>query len=251
MNRLSAFVLLASLALGCGPGSPPGDGGDDVGVDAALRDAAFIDTGRCDLSCEAGRACCLGAAGDMCVDLSTDVTNCGVCGLDCVVARRGDSCVDYQCSCGSAEVGCTGGENSICCPPAVAGGQAYCANTGRDPTDCGTCGFECIPERANQCEGGSCTCGLSGSECAGTPEDRCCTRDAEDYSCVDTTTSMDHCGACGNRCGAFTICRAGECVSTLPDGGTDAATIDAAIDAATIDAGVDASADVDAGTDAG
>ncbi len=187
-----------------------------------------------------GRACCPGASGgeNACVNLATDVTNCGWCGRNCIELRRGDSCVDYQCSCGRAEVGCTGAGNSICCPPLPTGGDSYCADLGRDPSDCGSCGFECIAERANQCEGGSCTCGPSGGECAGTPEDRCCTRDAEEYACVDTTTSNDHCGACAHRCNAFETCMGGECVSTLPDGGVDAATVDAApIDAAPVDAG--------------
>jgi hypothetical protein len=249
---VTSLLLLGLLVPGCGPGETPQDSGVDAPSDAG-RDAASPDSGRCGTVCESGRACCPSASGDMCVDLSVDVTNCGVCGRDCVALRRGDHCEDYQCSCGSAEVGCTGGENSTCCPPRIGGAEAYCANTGRDPSDCGECGFSCIPERANQCEGGSCTCGLSGEECAGTPEDLCCQRDAEDYMCVDTTTSNDHCGFCANRCNANEQCVAGICESTLPDaGGRDAGTdagTDAGLDAGT-DAGEDAATETDAGVDA-
>ena len=199
-----------------------------------------------------GRVCCPNALGEsVCVNLSTDALNCGTCGRDCVAQRRGDSCVDFQCSCGSAEIGCTGGLSSVCCAPSVPGGPGYCANLGREPGNCGTCGFTCVPERANQCEGGMCTCGLSGAQCAGTAEDRCCQRDADPFACVDTTTAMDHCGVCGHRCNAFEICTAGVCTSTQPDAGITAP------DTGTSDGGLDAGADagldtgLDAGTDAG
>jgi hypothetical protein len=222
MTWRAPFVLAVSLAVsvvGCSGGGSAGDGGLDAGLDAYEPPDAFVfDSGECDMPCEAG-VCCMGSDGaPHCVDLSSDTANCGVCGRDCVASRRGDHCEAYQCACGDFAIGCTGSEVSVCCAHSATL-SPYCANFGLDVTDCGGCGMECNRAQANACSAGRCTCGDSGTTCAGTAADLCCGDSTGTFTCVDTTNRQDHCGACGNRCSAFTRCVDGMCVPTIPDAG--------------------------------
>jgi hypothetical protein len=222
MRALLLGLGLLALAPGCSndPGTTDAgrDATTDVGVDGAVDDA-FV----CDMACPAGRSCCIGGDGaPHCVDLANDITNCGVCNRDCVATRRGDSCMNNQCGCGDFEIGCTGAENSICCP-SVAGIRPYCANPGLDLSDCGGCGHACNPDQANQCSGGMCLCGDTGGHCTGTNDDVCCSDPAGAFSCVDTRSDQSHCGSCGNRCTAFQHCVSSVCVTvTIGDAGADA-----------------------------
>lgn len=83
---------------------------------------------------------------------------------------------------------------------------------------------ECRP-RGNQCvsAGGGptqCLCGLAPS-C--NPGLTCCPPVAGPSSegeCVNTQTSVDHCGTCGNDCGADARCTQGACVSCIALGET-------------------------------
>lgn len=210
-------LTLAALAVGCSSTPVAPDVGPDANEDAYVL--AIQDAGHCDLACPSGRACCFAADGTpRCVDLSSDITNCGICGRDCVASRRGDSCANNQCGCGDFEIGCTGAENSICCP-SVAGIRPYCANPGLDFSDCGGCGRACNDAEANHCSGGVCLCGDRGGSCAGTATALCCSDPAGAFSCVDTTTDQAHCGRCGQRCSAFDHCVSGVCVPVRPDAG--------------------------------
>jgi hypothetical protein len=47
--------------------------------------------------------------------------------------------------------------------------------------------------------------------CTGAPDSRCCVSDFGFASCVDTTSDIAHCGACGHRCGAGERCTSGVC----------------------------------------
>lgn len=181
---------------------------------------------------------------DQCIDVSSDVENCGLCGLDCVGSHRGDRCIAMQCSCGAFSVGCTGEDSSSCCPVADDGRAERCANLGRDFSDCGACGRTCNAAQANRCEGGLCRCGLDGALCAGTANDLCCVDVFEVASCIDTTRDDLHCGGCNVRCGAFEDCLEGRCVDfTLRDAGP--------IDAGSLDGGSDGGAPDAGGADAG
>ncbi len=214
-----AWLLVGVLMTACSATSSAGDAGMDAAVDVAPPLDTSRDTGRCEMECPAGRTCCVGPAGvPQCVDLANDIANCGICGRDCVGTRRGDGCAHNQCTCGDFDIGCTGAENSICCP-SLAGARPYCANPGLDLTDCGMCGRACDRAQANQCSGGLCLCGDSGGRCAGTPDDLCCPDPAGAFGCVDTRTDQAHCGACGRRCTAFERCVAGGCVPRGPDTG--------------------------------
>lgn len=210
------LALLAASTLGC----PPGEATRDGSLDArpATSDAHERDALACDPTCSSTRErCCASAEGaPRCVDVSSDVANCGLCGFDCRALRRGDRCVAMQCSCGAFAIGCTGEDTSLCCPPAPDGRAERCANVGRDFDDCGGCGRVCDAMRANRCEAGQCQCGTDGSRCAGTPEDRCCLDRFDVASCVDTTRDDDHCGDCDVRCTALERCVLGRCVARRP-----------------------------------
>lgn len=113
-----------------GDGGPPGDGGapDDGG---APGDAG-------PLACELGTTACDG----VCVDLATDVTSCGACGVRCGPAQlcAAGVCVD-RCGPGTLECG------SACIDPMT------------DPDNCGRCGHECP---SGICTLGVCTGALAG-----------------------------------------------------------------------------------------
>lgn len=245
MIRALSFAALsigATLALtACPPGTPAADVGVDAPLDSPAPADVNTDARRCGVTCSTTRErCCTNDEGaDECIDVSSDVTNCGLCGLDCVATQRGDRCIAMQCSCGGFAIGCTGEQNSTCCPPADDGRSERCANLGRDFGDCGGCGRTCDVTQANRCEAGLCQCGLDGDVCEGTSTDLCCIDVFEVASCVDTTSDDLNCGGCNRRCGAFENCIDGVCVDyTIPDAGPiDAGPIDAPTDAAASDAG--------------
>ena len=72
--------------------------------------------------CAAGLRCC----GGECVDIQTNVGNCGACGRTCSGSQQ-------------------------CC-------TANCIDTGSDVNNCGACGHACDSGVANGCTSGSCTC---------------------------------------------------------------------------------------------
>ncbi|MFN7696499.1 MAG: hypothetical protein ACK5U8_01260 [Deltaproteobacteria bacterium] len=262
-SPIHPILLVVTLwAVPALPACPPSTVPEDASLDVAMRDAprsdATFDALRCNLSCATTQErCCRAPEGvEQCIDVSADVTNCGVCGLDCVATRRGDRCIAMQCSCGDFSIGCTGEDNSSCCPVAPDGRAQRCANLGRDFGDCGDCGRTCDIRQANRCEGGLCRCGVAGDLCAGTETDLCCVDVFGVAACVDTGRDSDHCGRCNRRCGAFENCIDGECVDfTRQDAGSlDAGPLDAGpLDAGSHDSGSEAPTSLDAapGADAG
>lgn len=215
MSRSFFLVsLLALSAVSCG-GDDDGasvDAGLDAGVDAG-RDAGPPDAGpMCTPSCGLGQGCCWAEEGTACVPLATDLHNCGVCGLDCALTGRGDSCQAAQCACGDFRLGCVGSIGSTCCVPPEGTGGPTCADLARSREHCGTCNNACVLEQANRCDGARCVCGDERRACAGTDVDQCCGDRFEVFACVDVTSDREHCGTCGNRCGAGFRCDAGTCV---------------------------------------
>jgi hypothetical protein len=134
-------------------------------------------------SCDAAEMC-----GGRCVDLRSDVRNCGRCGAICA----------------SNEV-CTDGVCGIACPSGQSACGSVCVDLQSDPAHCGACGTRCPSGRP--CEGGFCSpvCESGFTACRG--------------MCVDTRVDTNHCGACGRACVAGLICVAGACV--CPAGLTD------------------------------
>jgi alpha-tubulin suppressor-like RCC1 family protein len=161
---------LVTADLGAELGEIPSEVGVDATADAGCRDAAGCETG--------------------CVDLQTDPRNCGRCGHDCTrltgVVPEAARCVAGSCTVGGA------------CQP----GRAHCtanANDGCEASldrveNCGACGVICrepTPLCVAQRDAGGASCG---SGCGGGASTRC------GMSCVDTSTSVTHCGSCDRAC---------------------------------------------------
>ena len=126
--------------------------------------------------CPEGQVDCSGR----CVDLQSDIADCGSCGNGCTVANGTPECSEGLCSVascttpyddcdGSYETGCEADLNS-------------------DPQNCGGCGNACGD--GQPCEAGSCVDQCSGglTDCGG--------------ACVDLLDDPSHCGGCGQQCSA-------------------------------------------------
>lgn len=124
------------------------------------------------MTCAPGLIDC-DAAG--CVDVSSDPSHCGGCGIDC----NGGTCVSGQCSCGPGDIVCNDG----------------CVDPSTDPDHCGGCGNQC--DAGVTCVSGNCACAAGAITCNG--------------ACVDPAADPDHCGGCGNGCSDLQYCDAGNC----------------------------------------
>ena len=128
--------------------------------------------------------------GDFCVNLQTNVYNCGTCGNACTA---GDVCISGYCRCPYSFMKCD------------IGGESKCVDTQQDSENCNGCGLTCSD--GQRCIQGSCvqTCGSNEpTNCSG--------------MCVDLQTDVDNCGSCGNACRAEQICTNGICECPIPLG---------------------------------
>lgn len=184
-------------------------------------------TGRCALTCQAGRTDCAGR----CLNLSSDRLSCGACDAacpsgqvcngvaacdtSCVVGftQCGDLCQDLLrdgSACGACGNACGTGwvcdGTAVCalsCQPGLTDCDGSCANLQGYRLHCGACGNVCptgeVCDGAGQC---ATTCQAGLTDCGG--------------SCVDLNTEFAHCGACGNPCQSGERCEAGACVQSCP-----------------------------------
>ncbi len=174
------------------------------GTDGGVTMDALADTGG--PACAAGQTSC----GGHCVNMGTDVNNCGACGSVCA---SGTVCNNGACVTG--------------CPVGTVPCGSECKATSTDPANCGACGRVCAA--GTTCTGAACAsiCATGQTYCAGT--------------CVSTATDVNNCGACGRVCPGPTAgaggltCTAGECritcigaTSTLCGAGCYATAIDPA-----------------------
>jgi hypothetical protein len=164
-SRRKALALLAAMTV---TGSRPGRV-------AAQGDAS---------TCEAGLTDC----GGVCVDLQSDMNNCGACGEVCE-----SGLVPVECRSGVCE--------RANCPVGIeyCGIEDGCRDLTSDPEHCGACANPCA---SGVCSGGVCaadggTCAEGQTDCGGI--------------CVDTCCNNSHCGACGNVCPSGTSCFEGIC----------------------------------------
>jgi alpha-tubulin suppressor-like RCC1 family protein len=228
-----------------------------VGANAA----ASCVMGACQLTCNAGFANCDGDPANGCeVNLNSSAGNCGACGNACasgpnstaacvmgvcrITCSPGNSDCDNQPSNGCevatlSSAGNCGTCGRVC--PSGTNGAATCAN--------GTCGLSCDPgfgdcdgNPSNGCEtalNGTSNCGRCGNACTGgtpvcastTGASAVCTSGCPSGqqrcgdACVDTATSVNHCGACGTLCPAGNntraTCAAGRCGTTCAPGFAD------------------------------
>ena len=181
-----AFDMSACTDTLCG--SPcPEDGFACVGIDAIHATCAPVC--ETDLTCaDPQRTCCFEQG---CVDLQSDLNNCGECGGFCEGNCISGVCVD---PCGNM---CSSGDT--CC-------NGTCSNTTSDTNNCGVCGNICDSEESNACVNGSCKCGSSNA-CDVASGAECCTT-----SCKYVATDVTNCGGCGIACAIGETCQNGSCM---------------------------------------
>ena len=201
--RAGACVISAAA---CRPGFAHCSSRPDDGCETNVLDSQ--NCGACGVICPAATPlCAVGASGaacssscaaptpdvcgGSCVDLKSDVKNCGVCGHDCGglpnVVR------------GASGIVCQGGACMV--PPAACvSGFAHCsprpdegceANLSSSAT-CGACGTICSGAKPVCVTTGDVSaCGVS---CTGTKTDVC------GSTCVDLKSDAKNCGVCGHDC---------------------------------------------------
>lgn len=109
------------------------DAGNEVSSDAVTVTVTPAEPVEMGPMCAEGEDAC----GEDCVDLATDIDNCGECGRRC---GRGTACVDAECVCFQA--------NRTWC------GAGECVDTQNDTKHCGECGNVC--PAAHYCDQGEC-----------------------------------------------------------------------------------------------
>lgn len=136
-----------------------------------------------------GCACGLTACDGGCFDLANDPSHCGSCIQGCT---HNAFCHQTACSCLPGYSTCGTG----------------CADLTSDPNHCGNCNAAaCTP-------GGKCdnsTCGTGPCSAGKTPCDV-----AGTIACVDLTTRVPYCGACGVVCAPNEVCAGAACVKYAP-----------------------------------
>ncbi len=164
-----------------------GDGGGDCGATAETCNGADDD--------------CDGMV-DEDFDLDTDPANCGRCENTCADPSHGTA----ACTSGACGVTCDA-DFGDCDGDASNGCEADLTR----PESCGSCGNAC--DTGLLCDGGDCvsSCSAGLTECDG--------------SCVDVSTSINHCGMCRNACpdpmGSTPSCSGGVCGSDCDMGRGD------------------------------
>jgi hypothetical protein len=140
------------------------------------------------VTCPTGTTDCSG----ICVDLQSDVDNCGACGHVCPEAQPGfeRGCVEGTCFFQR--------ERAPACEPGLSRCSEGCVDLASDAANCGACGNACAAGEV--CFGGVCA-----------REHRCAPLTNCADVCVDLSADAANCGACGNACAADEICFAGQC----------------------------------------
>ncbi len=211
--------------------------------------------GRCLVaSCNAGRADCNDQASDGCeVDLNTSPANCGRCSNACFLSDATGACAAGTCAVGA----CNPGFGDCDADPS----NGCETNLATSPTACGACGSTCTLAHATAgCAARACTvaaCAAGFGDCDGNPANGCeaplntntrcgacgttcaagtrCAGGACLGSCpagttfcpgldicVNTSSDLSHCGACGNACpspaNSAATCAGGSCGLTCTAG---------------------------------
>jgi len=174
--------------------------------------------------CRSGLTNCNG----FCRDVSTDISNCGSCGIVCpgnsvciagtCQCKDGYSSCNGVCkdissdakNCGACGAVCPSGQICIkgTCGVTCTGGKtscgAVCADLKSDTKNCGACGVTCPSGQV--CNDGQCgiSCINNLKYCNG--------------QCRDLTADSVNCGSCGIICPSGTTCQNGQCIQTCISG---------------------------------
>ena len=146
------------------------------------------DDSRCPAN--AGKCC-----GGQCVDATSDVANCGGCGMACSQMHASATCSGGACKLGS----CNPGWADCNMNPA----DGCEGNTHVDPMNCTKCGMACtLANAVNGCSDGCYikACLFGYDDCNGDPTDGC------EKSVL---TDPKNCGACGTSCSGIPHAQAG------------------------------------------
>ncbi len=132
--------------------------------------------------CNAPRTMC----GTACVDMQTDLLNCGACGTVCTA---GQTCTAGRCM----------GSTMCAAPSMLCAG--FCTDVTSDVRNCGACGTRCATGEV--CFTSRCV-GTDAGVCL--PPNRMC-----GATCIDVTTDRANCGACGLACAGGQTCSGAVC----------------------------------------
>jgi len=117
----------------------------------------------------------------------TDPNNCGTCGTVCSFANATGTCASGVCQVGSCNAGFANCDGN--------GANGCEINTATSVNNCGACGNVCSFANATAtCAGGACSigsCNPGFANCDGNSANGCE---------INTATSVNNCGACGNVC---------------------------------------------------
>ncbi len=169
---------------------------------AAPHAAAACAAGACALVCEAGWADCDGLPNNGCeADLRASTDHCGMCSQRCA---------------GGADARCESGSCRVLCPPMRGDcdgdmGNGCETDLTVSAQHCGACGTRCaFPGTGARCAAARCEpTGMCSSATLGD-----CDGNAANGCEADLTSSLLHCGACGNACSlpnATAVCGDGRC----------------------------------------
>lgn len=171
--------------------------------EGAANASGICSNGSCVLQCDAGFGNCNGRVSDGCeTSLNDDPEHCAACGNVCLVPDNGAAI----CTEGTCGVQCDSGFGDCDGDP-----ETGCEILLADATDhCGTCDNACLPATN---AGPICvesTCDIACDSGFGD-----CDSEAGNGCEVNLTSSVSHCGACGNACtppaNAFARCNDGMC----------------------------------------
>lgn len=156
--------------------------------------------GVCSITCQPGYANCDGNVANGCeVNLTTNPNHCGACGAQCSSVNGTASC-----SAGKCAIACSAGFGN--CDGNVANGCE--TNLNSNATNCGSCGKVCGGTNGTPfCSAGNCgiVCSAGFGNCDGNAANGCE---------VVLSSSVSHCGTCGNACSGTNGtpgCTAGSC----------------------------------------
>jgi hypothetical protein len=159
--------------------------------------------GACQVAlCNAGFAHCSGPVSNGCeVNVTTNLNNCGACGVVCNLPNATSSCSNSACQ----VVSCSPGFGN--CNGIASDGCEVNLNT--NVNNCGNCGLVCNPPNSTPlCNNGACqilSCVPGFANCNGSIADGCE---------VNTNSTLNNCGGCGIICSftnATSFCVTGTC----------------------------------------